>query len=419
MIKKLKILGFVVALSFIYILNYATLKTSISKCLPLIKNSEQFYAEINGQKYPKIIPSFFNASINFDCLNSNLNKPKLILLWNEYGPWVDWKYGLGKYEPFQKRKCPVYNCEITKDKTRLDESDLVLVHMRGDYSKLPLKRSYKTRMVFLITESPIHSKEFHPHLNGLFNQTATFNLDSDYSPFYYSNIGFKWELNEQFDETRNYLEGKTKLAAILATNCHAHSKRIEYIQEMQKYSNQIDILGGCGKSCNISGENRFLSKLCREKISKEYKFLLAFENSMCKDYITEKLFDTLVFDIVPVVLGYGPYDQFIPRSAYINALDFKSPQHLVEYLIYLEKNSTAYNEYFKWKKYIKKTDNEYKQFCDMCIKLNLENFYGIQKSQVNDLETFWGYKKNCLTPQIENGIFNFIPINYTHKCTIC
>ncbi|RNA30006.1 alpha-(1-3)-fucosyltransferase C-like [Brachionus plicatilis] len=169
---------------------------------------------------------------------------------------------------------------------------------------------------------------------------------------------------------------------------------------MQKYSQKIDIYGGCGKSCNIPGENRFLSNECREKLSKESFFFLAFENSMCKDYITEKLYDTILFDTVPVVYGYGPYDQVIPRSAYINALDFKTPKQLVDHLLYLESNKTAYNSYFKWKRYIKRTNNQYKTFCDMCIKLNLENYFGIQKSQVNDLESFWGYKKNCWAPPI-------------------
>ncbi|RNA05317.1 alpha-(1-3)-fucosyltransferase C-like [Brachionus plicatilis] len=322
-------------------------------------------------------------------------KPKVILLWNDLGPWKDYQYGIGKFEPFVKRNCPVTNCEITKNKSHLSESDLVIVHMRSKFSYLPTNRPEKTRMVFFIIESPIHSYQFHPKYNGLFNLTATYNLNSDFSPYYYSNIEFKWERNLKFDENQDFSINKTKLAFFLATNCRAFSKRTEYVKEMQKHSNRIDVYGGCGKSCNISGEDRFSSNLCRQKLSKDYRFLLAFENSMCKDYITEKLLDTVLFDIVPVVFGYGPYDQLIPRSAYINALDFKTPKELVNYLTYLESNSTAYNSYFKWKKYIKKTNTKYNTLCDMCIKLNLENFYGVKKSIVNDLETFWGVKKNC------------------------
>ena len=38
-------------------------------CDPIIDSQEQFYVEIDGETYPKLIPSYFNRSINFDCLN--------------------------------------------------------------------------------------------------------------------------------------------------------------------------------------------------------------------------------------------------------------------------------------------------------------------------------------------------------------
>lgn len=43
----------------------------------------------------------------------------------------------------------------------------------------------------------------------------------------------------------------------------------------------------------------------------------------------------------------------IPKSGYINALDFQSPKHLSDYLNYLDSNKTAYNEYFRWKKHVR------------------------------------------------------------------
>lgn len=218
--------------------------------------------------------------------------------------------------------------------------------MRSPFGDLPLERPKKTRLVFFITESPIHSHKFHHKYNGIFNLAATYNFNSDYVPHYYS------ELNPNFNEQEDFSENNTKLALWLATNCNSFSKRNLFVREMQKHSKEIDIYGGCGKSCNITNEDRFSSNQCRKKLSKEYRFLLAFENSMCKDYITEKLLDTVLFDIVPVVYGYGPYDYLIPRSGYINALDFKTPKDLVNYLNYLASNSTAYNSFFKWKKHI-------------------------------------------------------------------
>lgn len=58
---------------------YSTFKSFIINeyfepyCNPLLDNQEQFYAKIDGEIYPKLVPSFFNRSINFDCLNRKKN----------------------------------------------------------------------------------------------------------------------------------------------------------------------------------------------------------------------------------------------------------------------------------------------------------------------------------------------------------
>lgn len=185
---------------------------------------------------------------------------------------------------------------------------------------------------------------------------------------------------------------------------------------MQDYI-QVDVYGECGLSCQIKGENRYLSKACREKLGRQYKFFLSFENSFCDDYVTEKLFDTLLFDSIPVVLGLGNYEKWIPKSAYINALDFQSPRHLSEYLIYLSQNATAYNSYFKWKKFISLTNNEFKSFCDMCVKLHLEDHFGFREQMVKEID--WDYKRRCKSPVFGKDSFGLEPINYTHTCDIC
>ncbi len=91
----------------------------------------------------------------------------------------------------------------------------------------------------------------------------------------------------------------------------------------------------------------------------------------------------------------------VPRSAYIDTFDFESPKALVEYLVYLSKNATAYNAYFAWKKhavFLKELDKYWKQMpalCDMCIKLHLESFEGIKYKTIPNIASFFN-KSHCI-----------------------
>ncbi|RXG58179.1 Alpha-(1,3)-fucosyltransferase C [Armadillidium vulgare] len=115
---------------------------------------------------------------------------------------------------------------------------------------------------------------------------------------------------------------------------------------------KVDIYGRCGPlNCSHSED-------CYETFEKEYKFYFSFENSICHDYITEKLFNVLGYYMVPVVFGAGDYSAVSPPHSYINVKNFENAKSLAEYLLYLDSNDTAYKEYFKWKEdYISTEEN--------------------------------------------------------------
>jgi alpha-1,3-fucosyltransferase 10 len=82
-----------------------------------------------------------------------------------------------------------------------------------------------------------------------------------------------------------------------------------------------------------------------------YKFCLAFENSLARDYVSEKFFDPLLAGTVPVYRGAPNIADFAPGPhSYIDANDFRGPAELAEYLTYLDGNDDAYLAYFAWRK---------------------------------------------------------------------
>ena len=117
--------------------------------------------------------------------------------------------------------------------------------------------------------------------------------------------------------------GPRKPVAWLVSNCKTNSQREHYVQELQKHI-PVDIFGGCGEPlrCNIGRDECFV------EIAESYQFYLSFENSLCKDYATEKLFRALAADLVPVVMGGANYSNIVPPKSVINVKDFASPELL-------------------------------------------------------------------------------------------
>lgn len=82
---------------------------------------------------------------------------------------------------------------------------------------------------------------------------------------------------------------------------------------------QVDIYGRCGKlKCARRNET-----LCYEQMAKAYRFYLSFENSICDDYVTEKFFNALKYNVIPVTFGGTDYSAIAPPHSYIDALSFE------------------------------------------------------------------------------------------------
>lgn len=78
-------------------------------------------------------------------------------------------------------------------------------------------------------------------------------------------------------------------------------------------------------------------------------FHLAFENSDCPWYHTEKSFQALAVGTVPVYLGARTYRHVVPPHSVIYAKDFPSGAALADYLLEVSRNETLYNSYLSWR----------------------------------------------------------------------
>ena len=131
---------------------------------------------------------------------------------------------------------------------------------------------------------------------------------------------------------------------------------------------------------------------------------------MCRDYITEKFFNPIQRNIIPVVLG-GALDGKVKSSDYVNGLNtpyhsfidarqFESPKLLAKYLNTLYVSPNLYAEYFWWKEYYKVSFNPVqattKTYCDLCKRLHDEPGQDQKYHKViENLYEFWDAKSRC------------------------
>ena len=162
----------------------------------------------------------------------------------------------------------------------------------------------------------------------------------------------------------------------------------------------VDIFGGCGPfQCPKDGPTGMSDISCYKHVEENYKFYLSFENSLCNDYVSEKFFMPMSFNVVPVVLGQGNYSQIAPPHSYINAMDY-NPKELAEYLLLLDSNDTLYREYFHWKNHytvhssIEEMTKE--AYCLLCDKLH--NDHAVKTYE--DMNADWSIDTQC-SPKLE------------------
>ncbi|XP_034015465.1 alpha-(1,3)-fucosyltransferase 9-like [Thalassophryne amazonica] len=272
----------------------------------------------------------------------------------------------------------IEGCFLTADRNFYNKSDGVVIHhrdIRSDLSNLPmLQRPPFQKWIWMNLESPTHSSKL-PGIEKLFNLTINYRQDADIAVPYGSIVPAE-------DDENFVLPKKDKLICWIVSNWNPNHVRVKYFNELTKHV-QVHSYGQAFGS-RISDQD-FLPTIS------SCKFYLSFENSIHRDYITEKLYNPLSVGTVPVVLGppRPNYERFIQGDAFIHTDDFKLPKELADYLLLLDKNQEMYLRYFDWRHYfkVKKAIFWAEHTCKACEYLRQHKEY----KTFNDLDKwYWG-----------------------------
>lgn len=252
---------------------------------------------------------------------------KFILKWTiAFGHYTSTRLKNGQ-EVFIEENCTYYNCFLTHDVTLLLEIrnfDAILFDVDNTWSNYPRLRSPHQTYIFVATESANNYPMCHSEYENYFNRTWTYKLDSDIRWSYITvldkngtvvgpKINMEWKnpMDPVSDEVKARLAFKKKAAAWFVSYCNAKSERSKVARQISgalaKHGYDIDIYGACGKlSCP---RNELQS--CLGILERSYYFYLAFENSLCEDYVTEKLLYATQHYTVPIVFGGANYSRYV------------------------------------------------------------------------------------------------------------
>ncbi|ODM94383.1 Glycoprotein 3-alpha-L-fucosyltransferase A [Orchesella cincta] len=294
-------------------------------------------------------------------LSGRLTKMKTIYLPDSFRWWSKTKWR--SPHVLQDEDCPgnpgiLRKCAFSQDRDSMD----ALITVRDAFHTRDFTVPSHVLRFYFMLESPIFS---HANLKRSNDLMATFYRGSDvntpYGKWVYHDPAIKFKTQE-----KDYAAGKSKMAAIFTSNCHPWNNRMGFVRELQKHIS-VDVYGSCGQmNCP-----RYNQRECYDMLKKDYRFYLSFENSNCRDYVTEKLFmNAYENDVIPIVLGAHPedYKAMCPEKSYIHVEDFPNPVELAKYMKHLANTPDEYNSYFRWKDTGRFIDTNF--FCRVCAMVH-------------------------------------------------
>lgn len=217
-----------------------------------------------------------------------------------------------------------------------------------------LEKHKNTKKFLFVYESPIKNEENqNPENYKYFDKVFTWNKDLvDNKKIFH--VAYARKFPETFGIHKNQ---KKLVTGIFGNKLQEHSlelysERLRAIKWFEKnHLEDFDLYGAGWDKYYFQGIFSKLNKLIflrkllkpnfpsykgfinhKKEVYGKYKFALCYENSIHKDYITEKILDCLIESVVPIYLGAPNITDFIEENCFIDKRKFKTYEELYSYL---------------------------------------------------------------------------------------
>ncbi|XP_077504305.1 alpha-(1,3)-fucosyltransferase C-like [Amblyomma americanum] len=320
------------------------------------------------------------------------DKPRILFWTTVFGDWYSGlsKHGTAEVRYWQPVGGCADRCYIANDRRTLSVSDAVVFYACDlNASDLPSQRAQGQKWVLWSLEAPT-SCDLSPlvPMQSAINWTMTYRRDSDVLDGYAEVTRLERPASYSMQDLKWTWKRKKIMAVWAVSHCETFGKREDFVDDLRRHV-QVDVYGKCG-NLSCSRQVRFS---CYRKFAREYFFLLSFENTVCRDYVTEKLYMALLYDIIPVTFGGAEYETMAPPGSYIDALKFRTPKDLADYLKKVAGDFELYKSYFRWKGKYNVEPWAYYTFCKLCAKLHSNSFR--ERSVYPNILRWWNETSYC------------------------
>ena len=135
---------------------------------------------------------------------------------------------------------------------------------------------------------------------------------------------------------------KRKGVALFLSHCTSDLKwRNDYILELSNYIH-LHSYGTCYHNVSIpSSRNNYINSF--PSIARKHRMVVTFENTIEKDYISEKISLCYKSSVIPVYWGPPEIYQWVPGNhSFIDPQKFKGPKELAEYLKHVDEDDDLF-----------------------------------------------------------------------------
>lgn len=234
------------------------------------------------------------------------------------------------------------NWIITTDRRFLQKANLVVFHipsLRQELENDIVKPEKQIWVGWYMEAEKKYPELKNPEVTELFDIWMSYKKDADLIYPYYKH-GYTRSFTQR--QIRRPQLNKT---LIIFSNIIYEKSQYEYLEELmaciESDSYYTDL------NPNLIESNRYMEK---QNSSQYYKFIIAFEDVVDTDYVTDKFYDPLLAGSVPIYLGAPNIEDFAPGdNCFVDVRRFEDPKSLANFIRKCYEDEQLYAKFFEWK----------------------------------------------------------------------